>query len=147
MDALTRSYYHLTAHWPRPLPRSSEDIAKIKDIFTQAFSLKDEHQVWYTVFSNMAAVKNTKSRVSYASLVTIARRLDINKLLQDHKTIESVQHLAKLKAELEMKLSEEAKAEPDHAADLPIILPSGTHYPKGDVYSVPDIEAGMDTVS
>src|SRR5258708_3271739 len=118
---VAKLYYRLTAWIPRPLPTSQEDIPRLKHIFIQAFGLEDSPQVWYTIFANMASVKSTSSRVSYGSLATIARRLEINKVLQDQKALEHGVHLAKLQAEAEKALEEAKQTEPDRESDLQLV--------------------------
>lgn len=133
---MKKLYYKLTAHVPRHLPETSEDIKKIKEVFTQVFGLEDSPQVWYTVFANMASVKATSTRVSYASLVNIAKRLEINKLLQDQKKIEHDTHMLTLKEEAE-KAIEDAKSN-----DIPA-LPIGASDVSGDVPILQEFESGV----
>lgn len=128
MRSLHKLYYKLTANVPRKLPETEGDIKKIKEIFTQAFGLEDSPQVWYTVFANMASIKSTSVRVPYASLVNIAKRLTINKILQDQKIIEHDTHMLTLKEQAEAALETPEKdvtalpiGAPDVQGELPIM--------------------------
>jgi uncharacterized protein YerC len=98
---MARLYYYLTAHIPRPMPESKEDLERLKEIFIKYYGLEDSPTVWYTVFANIASVKANK-------ITNIAKRLDINKLLQDQKQIEyqkQIDSLEKAKVKDEQKES------------------------------------------
>lgn len=123
MQKAVKLYYKATSWFPRALPQTKEDIDHVKQVFTQAFGLEDSHQVWYTLFANMASVKGSSMRVSYGSLANIAKRLDINKLLQDQKQLEYETHMDILKAKAEKILNEagpQTPADPDEP-----LMPSG----------------------
>lgn len=124
MSTFVKVYYYLTAYIPRPLPRTEIEIVQLKEVFIKYFGLEDNPQVWYTVFSNMASVKATKTRVFYGSLVNIARRLTINKFLQDQKQLEMEKHMATLEEKLKDKL-DEAKANGEVQNPEEPLLPPG----------------------
>lgn len=121
MQKIKQIYYKATAHIPRPMPTTQAELNKLKEIFSQAFGVEDNPQVWYTVFSNIAAKKPTSTKISYGSLVSIARRLDINKFLQEQKQLEYDTHMSTLEKKAEERLNEvKGHADPDEP-----LLPSG----------------------
>lgn len=93
---IARLYYFLTAHIPRPMPETQDDIDNLKEIFIKYYNLEDSPTVWYTVFANIASIKANKKTISYRAITNIAKRLDINKLLQDQKQIEYQKELDRL---------------------------------------------------
>ena len=123
MQKIKQLYYKATAHVPRPMPTTKEELNKLKDIFRQAFGLEDNPQVWYTVFANIASKKATSTKISYGSLVNIAKRLDINKFLQDQKQLEYDAHMSTLEKKAKDAL-DEAKEQYVADPDEPL-LPSG----------------------
>lgn len=124
MSPAIKLYYKLTASIPRHLPKTKEDVEKVKEIFTLAYNLKDSPQVWYTIFANMAAMKADETKISYKRLTNIAKRLDINKLLQDQKLVEHQKHMDTLTKEADdygqEQVSKESGADqvPGRASDL-----------------------------
>lgn len=137
---LTRAYYKLTGHIPRPMPETKEDLEKIKDVFKTYFDIKDDPQVWYTIFSNIGAIKADKVRFSYQSLANIAKRLDTNKLLQDQKQIEYQTHMDKLELG---KTHEDAPKEPTSDEPGSLEMREGALDLKGEVPSVSEPQSRM----
>ncbi len=133
-QGLTAAYYRLTAHYPRLLPRSEEEVNKLKTILVQHFGLKDEPQVWTAVFGQMCSVKPTSVRKPYSHYVNVARRLDINNIANGLKGLE----IMKLQVKLQEKLKEQGLGNMregtfDHQGELPSLQPleEGVVQPSG----------------
>lgn len=97
MSEFLKTYYKLTAWFPRKMPENIQELEALRKVFVEAFGLEDSNQVFYTVFANIASVKATSIRIRYDHVTNIAKRLNINKLLQDQKILEYNSHMATLK--------------------------------------------------
>lgn len=129
MSELVKYYYRLTAWVPRKMPETKEQLEHLRKVFVEAFGLEDSHQVFYTVFANIASVKGTSIRIRYGQLVNIAKRLEINKLLQDQKVLEYNEHLATIKI----------NEEPANTDTLPI----GTSDNSGELQALQESPSGV----
>lgn len=84
---MIKYYYLLTAYFPRPLPRTSEEFIRIKEIFIQYYGLEDKPDIWLTVIGHMTSVPTSRLRKSYGNIVNAAKRLRINASLQKEKQV------------------------------------------------------------
>lgn len=81
------AYYKLTVHMPRRLPEHPKDWARLKFILSNHFGVKDDPITWYCVASQVTGTPPDKIKITYASLVNRAKRLNVNELAQDQKII------------------------------------------------------------
>lgn len=138
MGPLAKIYYQLTSWYPRPMPTTQEEVDKVMSVFVQAFGLEEDEQTFYTVLSNMHAIKGTSTRFYYGSLLSIAKRLKINSLLNERKKLVMQQHLDKIKKANE----EQQPSEPDHESDLKL-MQAGTPSVPTELPSVQEPEVGV----
>lgn len=107
-------YHMVTAYLPRKMPTTYKEFDDLKHILTQYYGLKDEPAVWATVAGQVTSTKPTSLRKPYIFIANAARRLEVNRIAQEHKEFAFRQLQSKLKA-----LEEKAKQEQteDEGAD------------------------------
>lgn len=116
LNFIFKAYYHLTAYLPRPLPKNTEDLLRLKVTMTNSYGLKDSPEVWYTIASQISSTPSTKIRKSYGSMVNAAKRLDINKVAQGLKEHIIQEHEAKIIKITENIVNAPKPDEPEPAA-------------------------------
>ncbi|HRH25105.1 MAG TPA: hypothetical protein PLQ20_02080 [Candidatus Paceibacterota bacterium] len=107
MNFLKKMFYTLTAHYPRVLPSTEDEYKKMKHILNAYFEVPDDAKYWATIAGQITGTTPTKMRRTYKSLSNVAKRMDVNKLAQDHKLIAYEQLEAKLKAHIEEEQKKE----------------------------------------
>ena len=126
IQAMVKLYYQLTAHIPRPLPKDLDQYRKMQEIFLKYYDLEDKLEIWAVVANQVQAGPPHRLWKDYASIVNSAKKLGIQKIVQEEK--ERVYRL--LEAKLKTKLEEVVN-------ELPTDLPTGT----------PNSDASMQVVS
>lgn len=126
MKILDRVFFKLTARIPRRMPETMSEFDSLKSDLIQGFGLKDEPNTWITVAGQIISQKATQTKITYRDLVSVAKRLEINKVAHDQRGLALEKLQVMLKEALEKQTKELANAE----------VPEGTFNIQGDVPSL-----------
>lgn len=95
-------YWIVTSWIPRPLPRSKAEWEKFKKVLSLFLNVPNEPQSWATVAGHVSAIPSHNTRKPYRYFANVAKRLAINKLAQDERSLA----LQTIKESLEAKMKE-----------------------------------------
>lgn len=106
-------FYWLTTYLPRKIPTDSVSLSRLKHILMKYYNVPNQADCWLTIYGQLHSIPAIRLRKSYGHLANAAKRLAINKLVQEEKLLE----IKKLEARLEeiAKSSEFTNGELKHA--------------------------------
>ena len=138
-------YYKLTANWQRKLPTSIDELFELKLILQTYYGLGNSFEEWVTVLGHIQGTRGDSLTNSYANLVNPAKRLKVNKMVQDEKILSIQENQKILEKKLKEKLEQLADEAgpgasttnsdmPERAPDLQRVMPA---VPEAEIQLVP----------
>lgn len=98
MNALARSYYHLTAHLPRKLPRTPQEFKALRQIMIQAYGCNDQPSTTMVMAGQVTSTEAHKVRKSYAHIANCIKRLEINAVAAEFRQLAIQENNARLES-------------------------------------------------
>jgi hypothetical protein len=110
MNALTRTYYKITAHLPRKLPRTPLEFSNLRKIMIDAYLCNDQPSTTMVLAGQVTSTEAHKIRKSYAHIANCIKRLEINAIAAEFRGQAIAENNQRL-ADAAQRVSDAMKAE------------------------------------